>query len=254
MTAAGTPLLASPSTVYYVYAGILAAGGVLIAAYALLHSGYDRRTILVASVPAIAMGIGYAMMGMELLVVTTEEGTQQSLARFLSYTVILLAIGQLIREIIGLTRRQFVKLLAVLVALPWTSLVSWIVPGIWNTLLTLGTIIAYLVVTYVLFKPVNRLALGTGGERWLLYAKLRNLLVLTYGVLVITSAASEQALGLTDKFVAQVGAGYTDLVLMYGIAFLVISSLGVFRQAREAQEEMPEIEESPQSGAAAQVD
>lgn len=245
---AGAPLLASPGDVYLLFAGILLLGGFIVTGYGLRHSGIERTVILIGAVPAVSMGIGYFLMGVERLTVETAAGAEQSIARFIAYTFVLLAIAMLIRLTIDLDRRRFWKLFGFLVFIPWTALASWMVGGALNSVLTLFSIVAYLFAAYLLFRPIDQVARGAGGQRWLFFAKLRNLFVLCWGVLVLMSASSEQVMGLTDRFTAQLGAGYGDLVLMFGTAFLVISSLAVFTGNEQAS--VAEDSETQTQGAA----
>lgn len=223
------PLFLDPSTVYFLYAGTLLLGGVVIALLSLRESGQLRRLILVGAIPALAMGSGYVLMGLELFTVTTA-GREQSVARFIAYSFVLLSATYLIKVSVDLTRRQFAKILAILLAIPWTALVSWLFEGTANSVLTLLSLVMYIVAAYVLLRPLNRIAQQSTSDRTLFYEKIRNLFILCWGVLTLMSATSEQTLGLTDTFVAQIGAGYADIVLMFGIGVLVIASRSLFEE------------------------
>jgi len=102
--------------------------------------------------------------------------------------------------------------------------------------MTVFSLLAYLGAVYLLFGPLTVIAGQVSGERQLFYAKLRNLFVLCYGCLILTSAASEQALAIVDTFVGQFAAGYIDLILMYGIGLLVVSSPSILAGEVESQE------------------
>jgi hypothetical protein len=98
--------------------------------------------------------------------------------------------------------------------------------------LTLCTIVSYLAGAYLLFGPVTRLAGDVSGGRKLLYTKLRNLFVLCWGTLILQSALSEQALGLTNLFVGQLGASYADIIFVVGIGGLVVSGKAIYEEQR----------------------
>ncbi len=173
------------------------------------------------------MAVAYTLMGLEVATVQTA-GREQSVMRFFGYSFALYSIAYLLRETVDLPRKQFVKIAAALVMTPWFSFFSWLVTGVVESLFTLSSLVVFGYAGYLMYGPLNRIAKDVGGERRLLFAKLRNLFIICYGVLVTMSAISEQVLGLTDTFIAIFGAGYADAVLMYGVALLVISSVDIF--------------------------
>lgn len=211
------------STIYLGMVVALGLGAVVFAAVASRLSGTARRLGLVAAVPAAAMAVAYLGMGLEWLTIETE-GREQSIMRFLGYTVALTAYTYLLARPVGLSRRRAVGLLAVLLVTLWSALATWLTTGAAETAITLLSVLAYLVGVYLLFKPFSRVAAAAPGEARLLYGKLRNLFVLCWGGLLVASAISEQAIGLTDAFIGQFAASYIDLVLMLGIGGLVLFS------------------------------
>lgn len=222
-------MVAPATTVYLLVAIALAGGFLLTTAVALRETGYTRKMVLVASIPAISMSVAYVLMSMEVATVETV-GREQSVMRFFGYTFGLLSVAYLVSEAIDCTGPQFGKLAAALVLTPWLSFVSWLFTGPVESFLTLSSLLIFGYAGYLLFGPLNRVARAVGGQRQLFFAKLRNLFVLCYGTLVLMSALSEQVLGLTDTFVATLGAGYADAILMYGVALLVITSRDIFRE------------------------
>ena len=228
-------MVVAASTIYFGTAALLAVVGVVFAALALRESGYTRKLVLVAAVPALSMAVAYVFMGMEWVTVTTA-GREQSIARFVGYSLVLAAAAYAISELIRLSARQLLGLTGVLLLTPWFALASWLPDGgALESALTAATLGSYLVGAYVLFGPVTRHAAGVSGERRLTFAKLRNLFVLCWGALIIQSAISAQALGLTNLFVGQIGASYTDLVFMIGIGGLVVSARSVFEREDRKQ-------------------
>ena len=65
------------------------------------------------------------------------------------------------------------------------------------------------------------------------------------------SAVSEQSLGLSDLFVGQIGASYTDLVFLLGIGGLVVSGKTAFvpSDAEGDQREPAEADTGKTAGA-----
>lgn len=221
-------MLISATAIYFGTATVLGVGGAIFGLAALRESGSTRRMFLVGAVPALAMAVAYVFMGMEWVTVTTG-GREQSIARFVGYSVVLGAVGFVIRELLGLSRTRFLTTTVVLLLTPWFALASWLPDGgVVESVLTLCTILAYLAGASLLFGPISRLAREVSGQRRLLYAKLRNLFVLCWGTLILQSALSEQALGLTNLFVGQLGASYTDIIFTIGIAGLVVSGKAVY--------------------------
>lgn len=221
-------MIVSATVIYFGTAALLGLSGAVFGLLALRESRHSRRMLLVGAVPALAMAVAYVFMGMEWVTVTTG-GREQSVARFAGYSVVLGAVGVVIRELLGLSRRRFLTMTVVLLLTPWFALASWLPEGtVAGSVLTLCTVLSYLAGAYLLFGPVSRLAREVSGQRRLLYTKLRNLFVLCWGALIIQSALSAQALGLTNLFVGQLGASYTDIIFMVGIAGLVASGKGVY--------------------------
>lgn len=222
-------MVAPATTVYFYIAGALSLAWLVTAAYALKTSGYTRRMLLVSAVPAASMMVAYILMGFEVATVETV-GREQSMMRFVGYTAALFSFVYLLRESIGIPRREFLLLATAVVLTPWFSFLSWLFVGVVESLLTLGSLLAFAFAVYLMFRPLSRRANEIGGERQLFYAKLRNLFVLCYGTLVLLSALSEQVVGILDTFIATFGAGYADAILMYGIALLVLTSTDIFEQ------------------------
>jgi hypothetical protein len=141
-------------------------------------------------------------------------------------------------ELLGLSRRKFLTMTVILLLTPWFALASWLPSGsVLESVLTLCTVVSYLAGAYLLFGPITRLAGDVSGGRRLLYAKLRNLFVLCWGALILQSALSEQALGLTNLFVGQLGASYTDIIFIVGIGGLVVSGKAIYEEQKTAVNE-----------------
>lgn len=215
-------MIVPATTIYFGTAALLLLSGLAIAGLALRKGEAVRRLCLASAVPALVMVVSYVSMGMEWATVTTA-GREQSVMRFVGYTLAIAAFVYVVRDLIGLTRRASLGLTAVLLLQPWFSLAGWIVGEPLASLFSLGALVGTVVGAYALFVPVTRRAREASGEARLLYAKLRNLFVLCTGLLVVQAVISEQSLGLTNLFVGQLAASYTDLILTLGIGGLVLS-------------------------------
>lgn len=215
-------VLVEPSIIYGVTAAVFFVGTALFALLAVREEPETRRHLLLAVIPAAGMGIAYVLMAQDVATVeVTADGREQSVMRFVGYTAVLASLGFVFKRLADLSGRLFAVLLAVFVFTPWAAFGSWLTTGTAETLMTALIVTGYLTGTYLLFGPAGRQAKATSGDRRLLFAKLRNLFVICWAALIIQSAVSEQALGLTDFFVGQITVSYTDAVLAFGIFGLV---------------------------------
>lgn len=214
-----------PTAIYGLTAAALLVGAVLFVVASGKEKTDTRRLLLLATVPATAMGVAYVFMALEVATVdVTADGREQSVMRFVGYTAVLVALGFVFRWVVGLPRRVFAALIATFIFTPWAALASWLVGGTVESVVTVLVVVGYLTGTYLLFGPVGRETSGIDPSRQLLFAKLRNLFVICWAALIIQSAVSEQALGLMDTFVGQTTASYTDAVLVFGIFGLVYAA------------------------------
>lgn len=213
--------LVDPAVIYGVTAAAFFLGAALFGVLSYRGRRETRFTLLLATVPAVAMGLAYVLMAQDVATVEVTGNREQSLMRFVGYTAVLAALGFIFNRLADLPRRLFAVLLAVFVFTPWAALASWLVGGAAESLLTVLVVVGYLTGTILLFGPVGRQTESITRDRRLLYAKLRNLFVICWGALIIQSAVSEQTLGLTDFLVGQITVSYTDAVLAFGIFGLV---------------------------------
>ena len=241
----GDGLLAE-STLYFGTASILAVATVVFGVLGLRESGYRRFMLVLGAVPAGAMAVAYVLMGTGSFTVTvTAAEREQSVARFFAYTAVLLIVPFVLRELVGLSKRQYAFVTAFLLLMPWLALVSWLVEGVASTAASAGAIVAYLLAGYLLYGPYARIAREASGQRQLLYIKICHLAILCYGALILTSGLSEQAAGILDFFVGQFVASFADVVFMLAFGGLLYYSRTVFhRPAGDGSDEQHVIESS----------
>lgn len=215
-----------------VYSGTAAMFGVFAVVFVLLTlraSGETRAFLLLSLLPTAAMAVAYVLMAQGVATVeVTADGRQQSLMRFVGYTGVLGALVFVFKRLAALSGRLFAVLFAVFVFTPWAALGSWLTSGTAESVMTLLVVVGYLAGTSLLFGPAGRQTATVSRDRRLLFAKLRNLFVICWAALIIQSAMSEQALGITDFFVGQIAASYTDIVLAVGIFGLVYAGTAAF--------------------------
>ncbi|WP_321169149.1 rhodopsin [Natrarchaeobaculum sulfurireducens] len=167
-----------------------------------------------------AMSGAYLFMAADVLTVATT-GREESVARFLGYTVGWAAVCAVVGAVTDADRRYVVGLLAFILGCLWGTFVSWIVGGIAGTVVSVAIFASLIAMIYILIGPLTRSAQTVSGDRQLLYAKTRNLVILVFGGLILTGIVSEQNLGLTDAFVGQLVATYLDLIWLAGFGGLV---------------------------------
>lgn len=129
--------------IYFGTAALLGVGGLAIAGLGLRKDPAVRRLCLVGALPALSMAAAYVFMGLELMTVETA-GREQSLMRFVGYTVAIAAFVYIVRSVIGLSNRTAAVLAGVLLLQPWLSLISWVTPEPLASLLSLGALLGTL--------------------------------------------------------------------------------------------------------------
>lgn len=223
-------MVAEDTTVYLAIGALLGIVWVVLAAVVSRASGDGRLIGFIATVPALSMGLAYVLMHLEVLTVETA-GRDQSVVRFIGYTFAILALTYILYRAARLPTTVAYLLAGLFLATLWVQLVGWFLTGALESLVTALGLGVFVASAYVLFGPAERFAAETGGSRQLLYEKLRNLWIICYGTLIVTSAASEQVLGILTPFVSSVAAGYVDLVWFAGIGFLTLSALHAFDES-----------------------
>lgn len=213
--------LVDPKVIYGITAATFFMGATLFGALTYRGSREYRSLLLLATLPSVAMGLAYVLMALDVATVAVTGDREQSLMRFVGYTVVLAALVFVFRRLADLPRRLFGLLVCVFVFTPWAALGSWLVAGVAESLLTALVVVGYLTGSYLLLGPAGRQTESVTRDRRLLFTKLRNLFVICWGALIAQSAVSEQTLGLTDFLVGQITVSYTDAVLAFGIFGLV---------------------------------
>lgn len=223
-------MVAGDTTVYLVYSGLLAVVGLVITALAFRTEGRAKQIALVGAVPAVAMAVAYFTMHLELLTFETE-GREQSVTRFFGYTLALTAFVYILDVFTNMGKRRVILLLGVILATLWLQFVTWFLAGPIESLFTATSLGLFAFAAYLMYRPINSLAREHGGKRRLFYAKIRDVFVLCYLGLILTSAASEQVLGLLTAFVSTTTAGFIDLILVTSIGFLTLTAVSIFEHA-----------------------
>ncbi|ADD06434.1 homolog to rhodopsin [Natrialba magadii ATCC 43099] len=177
-----------------------------------------------------AMSVAYLLMAAGVLSVSTT-GRDESIARFLGYSVAWGAVCYVIGMIADAERRYTLLLLGGILLSLWATVGSWILGGAAGTVLTLAIVAGVSVMGGVLYGPLAREAQTVSSERTLLYGRLKNLTMLVFVGLLTTGMLSAQNLGFTDAFIGQALATYLDFVWLAGFGGLVLRSRAALSDA-----------------------
>ncbi|EMA41138.1 bacteriorhodopsin [Halobiforma nitratireducens] len=209
------------STVFLASSAVL---GVLALSYAVWTSRLPasvRRYGGAVVVGTASMSVAYLLMAEGFITVQTT-GREQSVARFLGYTVAWAMFAYLLGAVSNTGRRYTAALLVSILWMQWAALVSWIVAGTAETLVSVSMVAALAAIVSLLFGQFTRRARQTTGSRFLLFSKLKYLTVLGWTGLVTAAVVSEQNLALVDMFVGQAMVTYIDVVLLAGLGGIVL--------------------------------
>ncbi|AXR80943.1 bacteriorhodopsin [Natrarchaeobaculum sulfurireducens] len=220
------------STIYLVSGATLGVATLVFATLTRRIPDTTRRYGVVTVVAVASMALAYMAMAGDLLLVETT-GQDQSVARFIGYTVAWGGIVLLTGVVSGCGRANTIALFVAICITLWGSFAGWLVSGILELALTAVTIGGLAAVTYLLLGPIQRAASNESGDRMLLYGKLKHLLLLAWLVLMILSVTSEQNLALLDTFVGQLVASYVDVILFLGFGGFVFNNIGAFEDATD---------------------
>ncbi|SDQ63067.1 bacteriorhodopsin [Natronobacterium texcoconense] len=212
----------SETVIYVVSSGLLGILAVVFGYHTTRLPASVRRYGGAVVVGTASMSVAYLLMAGGALTVETT-GREQSIARFLGYSVTWMAFAYLLGSVADAGRRYTLVLLALILWVQWATLVSWIVAGTAELLVTGTLVVALLAVISLLFVPFTRNARKTTANRVLLFSKLKYLTVLGWAGLVTVGMISEQNLALVDMFVGQIAATYIDVVLLLGLGGIVLS-------------------------------
>lgn len=217
------------TTIYVVSAALL---GVVAVAFGYRTRGLPestRRYGFAAVVGTASMCVAYLLMAGDVLLVETT-GREQSAARFFGYTVTWAAFVYILGAVASASRRNTALLLVFILWVQWSTLLSWVVAGTTELLVSVSSLVALAVVVGLLFGPFTRRARETTGDRYLLFSKVKFLTVLGWAGLVTTAIVSEQNLALVGMFVGQLLATYIDVVILLGLCGLVFGNVSALEE------------------------
>lgn len=214
-----------PEQQMYIIAAVVMAFVALAFAFLVLRITRERRVYYVP-VPMLAavMGLAYLLMSQGILELQGPEGEAVVLPRLLGYAVVYTTLMVYIGAIGGLSRHEIAILAGLNLAVIGCVSVSWLVPPPLGTAGSVVMVGLLAVTAYLLLFPYARIAAEREGERTLLYGKLRNLVLLLWGLLVVIGLISTQGLGLLDRFAGIFVATYIDLLSVLGFGLILLRS------------------------------
>ncbi|SDR03712.1 bacteriorhodopsin [Natronobacterium texcoconense] len=217
------------TTILAISSGVLGLLAVVFLAGSRLLSPEIRRYGYVAVLASGAMSVTYLLMSAEVLTVSTS-GTDESVVRFIGYTVVWAGISYVLGAVADAGQRKTAAVFGCSLVTLWGTFASWLVSGLAGTVVSLGIVLGFVGLVYLLVGPVSRTAAATSEHRELLYSKLEYLILLSWAGLIMLGLLSEQNLGLTGSFVGQIAASYVDLVLLVGFGGLVLRNTTALEQ------------------------
>lgn len=181
-----------------------------------------RRYYLPLPIICGILSLSYFGMSMEFYELTTPTGQPVQTSRYLDYFIsgpMMITIAGIVA---GASRRQLVGLNAIMIA--WTSAT---VAGYFLTepvvyVANIANFVLLGVLAYTLIWPITHRSGEQGGERVLLYGKLRNLLLILFGAYLVIGLISRQGLGLLDAFSGIFVGSYLDALTRIGFCTLIL--------------------------------
>lgn len=241
--------LITATTIYSLTIVVLTIGVCIGGILARRQPPATKRMILVSLLPAAGMAVGYIGLTFNWVTVTTPGG-EESLLRFVGYSMLAIAVGYLAKELLSLTAKQGLIIAGVYLLFPWAALLGWLTTGIIGTLASVGSIASVLLAAYWMFGPTSRIARDVGGDRYLLFAKLRNHTLLCMSVLVVLAMLSAQNMGVLTSFSGALGASYTDFLLTFGIIVFTFLEREAFQENEDVSVEASgDVDDQPQDPA-----
>ncbi|MDS0476380.1 bacteriorhodopsin [Natrinema sp. 1APR25-10V2] len=192
-----------------------------------------RRYYLPVPIICGTLALGYFGMSAELLTATAANGQPMPMSRYVDYfitTPVMIAIAGLVA---GASRRQQVAMFVFGLGWIGATVVGYFLEPPLDSVSTLVTLASLVVLIYLMVGPVTKRSGKQGGERVLLYGKLRNLLILIWVFYLVLGIASRQNLGLLDAFSGVFLGVYIDVLTRVGFGVLVLRATDATDQVIE---------------------
>ncbi|WP_254521537.1 bacteriorhodopsin [Natrinema caseinilyticum] len=210
-----------PETLYRImfYAMAVAAGFFLVWISRLPQE--KRRYYLIIPIICGITSLAYFSMSTQQFFVTNPTGQPVQVGRYIEYFTVGPMMVTITCMVAGASRRQLIATNAVMVS--WTSatVAGYFLtePAVYAANIANFALLGLL--AYILVWPITRQSGKQGGERVLLYGKLRNLLLILFGGYLVLGLLSRQGFGLLDAFSGIFLGIYLDALTRIGFGVLV---------------------------------
>lgn len=181
-----------------------------------------RRYYLPLPILCGVLSLAYFGMSTEFAQLTTPTGQPIQTSRYVDYFITGPMMVTIAGIVAGASRRELVGLNAVMVGWVGANLVGYFLtePAVYAA--NIANFVLLGVLAYILVWPITRRSGEQGGERVLLYGKLRNLLLILFGAYLVLGLLSRQGLGLLDAFSGIFIGSYLDALTRIGFCTLVL--------------------------------
>lgn len=181
-----------------------------------------RRYYLPIPLMCGILSLAYFGMSTQQFFVTTPTGQPVQVSRYIEYYTVGPMMVTITCMVAGATRRQLIATNAVMVSWTSASVAGYLLtePAVYVANIANFALLGLL--AYILIWPITRQSGKQGGERVLLYGKLRNLLLLLFGGYLVIGLLSRQGFGLLDAFSGIFLGSYIDALTRIGFGVLVL--------------------------------
>lgn len=203
---------------FYVMAAVT---GLFLLWIARLPSG-KRRYLL--PVPILCGTLALANFGMSIGLLRFEAATGAAapLTRHVEYMIAWSSMAVIAGIIAGASKRQLFVLATLVVLAVGGIIGTYLTPPPLDTAFTASSVLLLLAISYLLVWPITIRSGNQTGERVLLYGKLRNVLLLMWGIFLCLAIFTRQGLGFLDAFTGVAIAAYLDVVFRIGFGAILL--------------------------------
>jgi bacteriorhodopsin len=195
-----------------------------------------RRYYLPLPIICGILSLAYFGMSIGDYQVMTPTGQPVQTSRYVDYFISGPMMVTVAGIVAGASRRQLVGLNVVMVTWTGSILAGYFLTEPIVYAANIANFVLFGVLAYILIWPITRRSGEQGGERVLLYGKLRNLLLILFGAYLVLGLLSRQGLGLLDAFSGIFAGSYLDALTRIGFCLLILRATDATDQIIEGIE------------------
>lgn len=208
-------------TLYRIGAVAMAATTVAFLLWLVRKRPAHRRVLLAIPFVCATLALAYVGMSLELLRMTSEDGVAMPMSRFVDYLIAWPIMVVVAGMVAGAKKRQTFAVALAIAATIASVILAWYVPDPLTYVAFASAVVGYLLSAYGLLRPMAARARQQSGERAVLFAKLRNLLLLLWGCYLLLGVITRQGLGILDAFTGVFIAVYLDAIIRIGFGVIL---------------------------------